>query len=113
MQSGGGELDDPVLDPFWATAHELRRNHALHAEDMADPVKVMSRLYYDTLVHEPAALKLLIDTVGAERIMLGSDMLFPIGNPEPHAILDQLTWSDEARASIENGLTLRLMGETS
>ena len=45
--------------------------------------------------------------------MLGSDMPFPIGNPEPRAILDQLTWSDEARASIENGLTLRLMGETS
>lgn len=90
----------------------LRHNHALHPEDMADPVKAMSMLYYDTLVHEPAALQLLIDTVGADRIMLGSDMPFPIGDPEPRAILDALSLSDEDRTSIESGLALRLMGET-
>jgi aminocarboxymuconate-semialdehyde decarboxylase len=180
--NGGGELDDPALDPFWGAADELgsivaihpvfdagdarvrdfgmpnalgritdsliavtriiysghveryagtkiivgiggaalpyvigrlSHNHALHPEDMSDPVKAMSLLYYDTLVHEPAALQLLIDTVGADRIMLGSDMPFPIGDPEPRAILDQVSLSDEARASIESGLALNLMGKTS
>ncbi|MCO6381530.1 amidohydrolase family protein [Oceanicola sp. 502str15] len=90
----------------------LRHNHALHPEDMADPVKAMSMLYYDTLVHEPAALQLLIDTVGADRIMLGSDMPFPIGDPVPRAILDKIELSPADRASIESGLALKLMGET-
>ncbi len=87
----------------------LRHNHALHPEDMADPVKAMSMLYYDTLVHEPAALQLLIDTVGADRIMLGSDMPFPIGDPTPRAILDGVVLSDADRSSIEEGLVTRLM----
>ena len=90
----------------------LRHNHALHPEDMADPVKAMSMMYYDTLVHDPAALQLLIDTVGVDRIMLGSDMPFPIGDHKPREILDGITLSDEARASIESGLALKLMGES-
>jgi aminocarboxymuconate-semialdehyde decarboxylase len=88
----------------------LRHNHALHPEDMADPVKAMSLMYYDTLVHDPAVLQLLVDTVGADRIMLGSDMPFPIGDPYPRKILDGLRLSDAARTSIESGLALKLMG---
>jgi aminocarboxymuconate-semialdehyde decarboxylase len=60
---------------------------------------------------EPAALQLLIDTVGADRIMLGSDMPFPIGDPEPRAILDALSLSEADRTSIESGLALQLMRE--
>lgn len=89
----------------------LKRNHSLHPEDMADPAKALSMLWYDTLVHDPAALRLLIETVGADRVMLGSDMPFPIGDPKPRAILDEVGLDAAARESIEGGLALRLMGE--
>ncbi|MBM9593186.1 amidohydrolase family protein [Roseitranquillus sediminis] len=89
----------------------LKRNHSLHPEDMGDPEKALSMLWYDTLVHDPAALRLLIETVGADRIMLGSDMPFPIGDPTPRTILDEANLDEDARESIEGGLALRLMGE--
>lgn len=89
----------------------LRHNYKLHPDEMADPDEALSMLYYDTLLHDPRALQMLIDTVGANRLMLGSDMPFPIGDPQPLEILDGVTISTEDRASIESGLALNLMGE--
>ena len=87
----------------------LKRNHSLHPDDMADPAEALSMMWYDTLLHDPAALRLLIDTVGADRVMLGSDMPFPIGDPRPRAILDGLDLGVADRQSIEGGLAQRLM----
>ena len=87
----------------------LKRNHSLHPEDMADPAEALSMLWYDTLLHDPAALRFLIDTVGADRVMLGSDMPFPIGDPAPRAILEGLDLSAAEIASIEGGLAQRLL----
>ena len=88
----------------------LRRNHALHPEDMADPDKALSLLHYDTLVHDAAALRLLLDTVGHERVMLGSDMPFPIGDPAPRDILGAAGLSGAAREAVEGGVAARLLG---
>lgn len=87
----------------------LKRNHSLHPQDMADPAKALSMMYFDTLVHDPAALQLLLDTVGADRLMLGSDMPFPIGDSAPRAILHQVRLDDDQRKSIEGGLIERLL----
>lgn len=87
----------------------LKRNHSLHPEDMADPAEALSMLWYDTLVHDPAALRFLIDTVGADRVMLGSDMPFPIGDPAPRAILEGLDLGPAEIGSIEGGLAQRLL----
>ena len=87
----------------------LARNHSLHPDEMGDPTKALSLLYYDTLLHDPAALRLLIEKVGTERLMLGSDMPFPIGDPDPRAILEGAGLSPEARAQVEGGLAEKLM----
>jgi aminocarboxymuconate-semialdehyde decarboxylase len=42
-----------------------------------------ARFYVDSLVHDPAALRLLIQLFGAQRVALGSDYPFPLG--EAHA----------------------------
>jgi aminocarboxymuconate-semialdehyde decarboxylase len=42
-----------------------------------------ARFYIDSLVHDPGALMLLLQLFGAERIALGSDYPFPLG--EAHA----------------------------
>ena len=39
----------------------------------------MARLYYDTIVHSPRALEFLIETVGPEHVLLGSDYPFDMG----------------------------------
>ncbi|MBI1216111.1 MAG: amidohydrolase family protein [Alphaproteobacteria bacterium] len=50
-----------------------------------DPYKTVREcgVYVDTLVHHPALLGALIDMLGAERIALGSDYPYPLGEIDP------------------------------
>jgi len=49
----------------------------------AAPSSFLERFYYDTVVHSGEALRFLTERVGAERVVLGSDYPFPMGDPEP------------------------------
>jgi aminocarboxymuconate-semialdehyde decarboxylase len=51
----------------------------------AAPSSFLQRFYYDTVVHSGEALRFLTERVGAERVVLGSDYPFPMGDPEPVA----------------------------
>ena len=86
----------------------MMRNYNLHKDTLADPSKALSMLYYDTLLHDPDALAFLIRAVGIDRIMLGSDMPFPIGDPSPLAVLDGLDMAD--RNKLVNGVASQLFG---
>jgi aminocarboxymuconate-semialdehyde decarboxylase len=44
------------------------------------PKVSLRRLHYDTIVHSPRALQFLIDAVGADHVLLGSDYPFDMGN---------------------------------
>ncbi|MFQ5850025.1 MAG: amidohydrolase family protein [Candidatus Binatia bacterium] len=45
--------------------------------------RYMRRFYYDTITHSRQSLRFLCDAVGADRLLLGSDYPFPLGDPEP------------------------------
>jgi aminocarboxymuconate-semialdehyde decarboxylase len=47
------------------------------------PSHWLRRLYFDTVVHAPAALGYLVDLVGADHVVLGSDYPFEMGDPQP------------------------------
>ena len=49
-----------------------------------------ARVYVDSLVHEPAAIERLIELFGAERIALGSDYPFPLGEATPGAMIEAM-----------------------
>jgi aminocarboxymuconate-semialdehyde decarboxylase len=87
----------------------LRRNYELAKDTVADPDAALAQLYYDTIVHDVRALRFLAEIVGAGRIMMGSDMPFPIGDPAPRAIVDAAQFSAAERASITGGLAERLL----
>jgi aminocarboxymuconate-semialdehyde decarboxylase len=48
-----------------------------------------ARFYVDSLTHEPAALRTLLDLLGPERIALGSDYPFPLGEACPGQMIEQ------------------------
>jgi aminocarboxymuconate-semialdehyde decarboxylase len=77
----------------------LKRNHQIHP-DYADPVAEFRQLYFDTVLFEPRALRFLCDVAGAEKIMLGSDHPFPIGDPEPLRIVDETRLDPAERQAI-------------
>ena len=43
----------------------------------------LRRFTYDTIAHSPHLLRFLVDTVGADRVMLGSDYCFDMGYQRP------------------------------
>jgi aminocarboxymuconate-semialdehyde decarboxylase len=88
----------------------LRRNYTLDKEKLGDPDAALAAMYYDTIVQDTRALRFLADVVGADRIMLGSDMPFPIGDLAPLKIVQETSFSASERASINGGLAARLLG---
>jgi aminocarboxymuconate-semialdehyde decarboxylase len=65
----------------------IKRSHAIHP-DHAEPTAGFRRLYFDTVLFEAHALRYLCDVAGAEKVMLGSDHPFPIGDPEPLKVVE-------------------------
>jgi len=52
----------------------------LCATDCQTPPKdFLGKFWTDSLVHDQAALKLLVDVIGEDRVMLGTDYPFPLG----------------------------------
>jgi aminocarboxymuconate-semialdehyde decarboxylase len=47
------------------------------------PSEYLKQLYFDTLVYSPAVLAHLIDQVGADRIVMGTDYPFPVASRDP------------------------------
>jgi aminocarboxymuconate-semialdehyde decarboxylase len=87
----------------------LRRNYQLD-RTLGDPDAALAQLYYDTIVQDRRTLRYLADIVGADRIMMGSDMPFPIGDLAPRKIVAETPFTDAERASINGGLAQRLFG---
>lgn len=101
-----------VLVPMGAAAipfvlGRLKKNTQITPGN-ADPVEGLAHLYTDTILHDPRALKFTIEIMGADRIMLGSDMPFPIGDSEPKKIVDAAGLKPDQVASINGGLAKRL-----
>ncbi len=98
--TGGGAL------PF--ALGRLMRNRDAFPDLVADPHEGFAKLYFDSLVFEPDTLKFLVDKVGAERIMLGSDYPFPIGDPAPTKIIEQCDLTDAQKSAISSGVAMDL-----
>ncbi|XP_067928610.1 2-amino-3-carboxymuconate-6-semialdehyde decarboxylase-like [Watersipora subatra] len=45
-----------------------------------NPMDYLGRIYTDTLVHEANALDLLLNTIGQDHVILGTDYPFPLGD---------------------------------
>jgi aminocarboxymuconate-semialdehyde decarboxylase len=74
------------------------------------PEASLARLYYDTIVHAPRALQFLIDTVGANRVLLGSDYPFDMGNMDCVARVDALPAPQEVRDTVLGKRAAELLG---
>ena len=85
----------------------LARNHAI-TPGLGDPAEALRHIYTDTILHDPRVLRFVVDMVGADRIMLGSDMPFPIGDAEPAKIVQSAGLSPADAASITGGLARTL-----
>jgi aminocarboxymuconate-semialdehyde decarboxylase len=88
----------------------LRRNYSLDKDKLGDPDAALAAMYYDTIVQDTRTLRYLADIVGSGRIMMGSDMPFPIGDLAPLKIVEETSFTDAERAGINGGVVQKLFG---
>jgi aminocarboxymuconate-semialdehyde decarboxylase len=62
------------------------------------PSAYLRRFHYDAVVYRPAALAFLVATVGADRVMLGTDHPFDMEMPEAARLAAQALSAPEAQA---------------
>jgi aminocarboxymuconate-semialdehyde decarboxylase len=70
------------------------------------PRRYLGRIYFDSLVHEPAKLDYLLKLVGADQIMLGSDYPFPLGEEAPGQLIESTSYDEPIKAMMLGGTAL-------
>ncbi|MDX1455200.1 MAG: amidohydrolase family protein [Gammaproteobacteria bacterium] len=75
-------------------------------DNAVSPRDYLGRFWLDSLVHDTAALKYMIELVGAERIALGSDYPFPLGEHHPGELIESLDLEPETRDLLLHGAAL-------
>jgi aminocarboxymuconate-semialdehyde decarboxylase len=82
---------------------------AVHTKN--SPRSYLGRFYLDSLVHDADALRGLIKLVGADRIALGSDYPFPLGEAVPGQLIESMTdLSPATKQRLLAGTALEFLG---
>ncbi|KAA9159657.1 amidohydrolase [Amycolatopsis acidicola] len=104
---GGGSF------PFWVG----RMDNAWHgrpdviATSEHPPSHYLDRFSVDSVVFSEPALRLLVDTMGPERVLLGSDYPYPLGErPVGKVIREASFLSDDDRARLLGGNAAQFLG---
>jgi aminocarboxymuconate-semialdehyde decarboxylase len=73
------------------------------------PIDYLRMLYFDSCVYERPVLQHLVDKVGAERVLLGSD--YPVGEPKPiEFVTDTATLTAAQKEKIVSSNAAALLG---
>jgi len=75
------------------------------------PSSYLRRLWFDTVVHDPAALRHLIEVVGAERVLLGSDFPFDMGPDDPVGFVRSARMEEQVEAAVLGGNASALLAQ--
>ncbi|MEO8665602.1 MAG: amidohydrolase family protein [Ignavibacteria bacterium] len=59
-------------------------------DNKINPREYIGKFYFDSLVHDEMALKYLIEFAGDDKIMLGSDYPFPLGEHHPGKLIESM-----------------------
>jgi aminocarboxymuconate-semialdehyde decarboxylase len=73
-----------------------------------DAVAAIRRFFFDTVVFDSGVLRALVDFAGADRVLLGSDYPFDMGDPQPAGIVRALALPPDEEAAILGGNYSRL-----
>jgi aminocarboxymuconate-semialdehyde decarboxylase len=89
---GGGSFAFWVgrMDNAW---HE---RHDVVGTSEYPPSHYLGRFYVDSVVFDERALRLLVDTVGADRVMVGSDYPYPLGERPAGGLVRRSDFLDDA-----------------
>lgn len=106
LAHGGGALPIVIgrVDYGWELVPELKKLNLMHS-----PSGYLQRFTYDTIVHSKAVMQFIIQEVGVERIVLGSDYCFGMGYKRPVQFVERLELSSAQRKMILGGTAAKIL----
>lgn len=104
---GGGYI--PFQRGRLQHGHKVRPEPRVVIGDKS-PAAYIEPLYFDTITHWGPALKFLVASHGAGRVLLGSDYPFDMADVDPVRAVEWLGLSDADQARVLGGNALDLLG---
>lgn len=108
LPHGGGYV--PYQIGRFERGHQARPAASVHTK--SSPYEMLKRFYFDALTHDPRSARHLINMVGADHVVIGTDNPFNMGYDDPLAALDAVPGlTPEERDAICGRTARRLLGE--
>lgn len=79
-------------------------------ECKTSPRSYLGKFYTDGLVHDEEALKLLVKVIGEDRVVLGSDYPFPLGEHHPGKLIEGMEMDDALKDKLLVGNACEFLG---
>lgn len=79
-------------------------------DNPVNPRNYLGRFYLDSLVYDQMALDVLVQLVGEDRIVLGSDYPFPLGEHEPGKLIESMPFSTTVKQKLLHKNALDWLG---
>ncbi|HEY5902338.1 MAG TPA: amidohydrolase family protein [Anaerolineales bacterium] len=88
----------------------FRRRPEINKVISRPPTEYLRQFYFDTITHDPAVLRSLVDLAGADHVLLGSDYPFDMGNENPAELVRMTGFDTQSEENILGGNAARLLG---
>lgn len=69
-------------------------------DNNVNPREYLGKFWIDSLVHDPAALDYIVNLIGADKIALGTDYPFPLGELEPGKLIHSMPFDEDIKAKL-------------
>lgn len=104
---GGGSF--PMTVGRVQHGHDVRPDLCAVDCDIA-PKKYLGHFYVDSLVHDPDVLRYLIKTMGSDKVCLGTDYPFPLGELTPGETIEQAQLDEHTKNGLYHASALKWLG---
>ena len=75
-------------------------------DNNVSPKNYIGKFWIDALVHDSKMLDFVVDMFGANKVAMGSDYPFPLGENVPGSLIRSMKWSDEKKEMVLSGAAL-------
>ncbi|HEX8287494.1 MAG TPA: amidohydrolase family protein [Pyrinomonadaceae bacterium] len=76
------------------------------SDNQCNPRDYLGKIWFDSLVHDPPMLDYLVNLAGADKVALGTDYPFPLGELEPGKLIESMPFDEATKAKLLHGAAL-------
>ena len=80
-------------------------------DNQTAPGKYLGQFWVDSLVHNERAFHFLLETIGSDKICLGSDYPFPLGEHIPGELIESLQFNKDLKEKLLFGNAMEWLGK--